>query len=161
MRKIIITIIAALAIIGLAPGAAQAKATPCYVAPTHSATAAHCRAEGWILRDNLRIDPHSVLSFAVIPKCRTARATSCWANFNEAPDGGVPTYWVDARGHKRFVWMGDPTRTGGRGDDLQTGRWLTSAERANLSATVGHSPRWWRACFTDGVVVRCADGSVV
>lgn len=162
MKKIIITIIAALAIVGLAPAAAQAKSTPCYVAPLHSGTASHCRAEGWVLRDNLRITPHSVLSFTVIPKCRADRATSCWANFDRAQDG-VPTYWLNARGRQRFLWVSDPTRGGGRGGDYVTGRWLTDTERQTLSTTVGRAPRWWKACVLDYATgsVRCADGTVV
>lgn len=159
MNKIITTVIALAAVLSILSSApAEAHSTPCYVAPLHSGTAAHCRAEGWILQAKLRVDPHRVLSFAVIPKCKAARSTSCWSNFDQAPDG-VPTYWVDARGHQRFLWVDDPTRTGGRGDDTQTGRWLTDTEQRTLAAEHGHAPRWWKGCFTDGVTVRCPDGT--
>ena len=158
MKTILITL-ALLA--GMTTWASPADAAPtaCYVAPTHSARADHCRAEGWILRDNLRVDPHNVISFTTLRVCSAARSTYC-AVADGQSDG--PVAWVSRHGVRHAVWPSDPRLSGRRGDGVVVARWLTAAERRALATEYGHAPRWWNGCtsdLADGGTVRCADGS--
>jgi hypothetical protein len=146
--------------VGIATAPAEAAGPACYVAPTHSVKADHCRARGWILTSTLRVDPHRVFSFTRWNLCSADRSTECVVA-DGISDG--PIAYVGSNGKRHAVWPSDPRLSGHRGGATVTGRWLTAGERADLAAEYGHAPRWWKGCVADLATgtVSCADGTQV
>lgn len=97
----------------LLAGKASAAVNPCVAAHKHphSATAAQCRTEGWVVKRRIVVSPNAIVRYSSLPHCHGPVSVSCTWNVIFSRDLSVcdgdcyrAPYWADRHGQIHFVY---------------------------------------------------------